>query len=257
MSFLLREIAESWGWKKRHWGQRYSTKHNLFLCFIFAVSIISFSLSWSSMVEIILFTCCVGDQVGFVVQFILSAHSTLSEFVLNDARVELSQEAVGGSRNLLTLHKDFQESPKSIPAPRILHRCCATRSCFVLSHGRAWGGVCCAASMLPSHKAGLDQENGIFFSLSLGHGIPDNWHFVPGRAIHPSPSPDSNQAKQRRSSLWRPFCWKGLRVAFGFNYPVSFSACLSFDCTGWAGCVFPWNKVLHPSWESAGRPQEQ
>lgn len=47
------------------------------------------------MVEIILFTCCVGDQVGFVVQFILSAHSTLSEFVQNDARVELGQEVVG------------------------------------------------------------------------------------------------------------------------------------------------------------------
>lgn len=47
------------------------------------------------MVEIILFTCSVGDQVGFVVQFILSALSTLSEFVLNDARVELGQELVG------------------------------------------------------------------------------------------------------------------------------------------------------------------
>lgn len=46
------------------------------------------------MVEIILFTCCVGDQVGFVVQFILSTHSTLSEFVQNDARVELGQEVV-------------------------------------------------------------------------------------------------------------------------------------------------------------------
>lgn len=115
--------------------------------------------------------------------------------------------------------------------------------------------LCSLNAAFSQGRAGSGEWD--FFFLSLGHGIPDNWHFVPGRAIHPSPSPDSNQAKRRRSSLWRPFCWKGLGVAFGFNYPVSFSACLSFDCTGWAGCVFPWNKVLHPSWESAGRPQEQ
>lgn len=166
-----------------------------------------------------------------------------------------------GSRNLLTLHKDFQESPKSIRAPRILHRCCATRSCFVLEPWQSLGRC-----LLCSLNAAVSQGWRTFGScqgwirrvfLSLGHGIPDNWHFVPWRAIRPSPSPGSNQAKQRRSSLWRPFCWKGLGAAFGFNYPVSFSACLNFDCTGWACCVFPWNKVLHPSWESAWRPQEQ
>lgn len=118
-------------------------------------------------------------------------------------------------------------------------------------------------AVLPSHKAeeylgparaGSEED----FPCPLGRGFLTIGILSLGEpSIHPSPSPDSNPAKERRSSLWHPFCWEGLGVAFGFNYPVHFSACLNFDCTGWAGCIFPWNKVLHPSWESAGRPQEQ
>lgn len=169
INFLLREIAESWGWQKRHWGPRNSTKHNLFLYFILAVSIISFSLSWYSMVEIILFTCSVGDQVGFVVQFILSALSTLSEFVLNDARVELAQELVGEQEPAQIAQKFpgvSQIHPSSKDASLVLCNSQLFCSGAMAEPGEVFAvqPQCCLLTRLKNIWVlpGLDQENRIF-----------------------------------------------------------------------------------------------
>lgn len=167
-------------------------------------------------------------------------------------------------KNLLTLHKvsGFHESLSPSELCGYFTGVAQLAAVLLWSHGRAWEDVCCVVSVLPSHKAeaylGPASARSGELDLACPMGfllIP--WRFPLGRAIHPAPSARSNQAKRRASSLWWPFHWRGLGAAFGFNYPVSFSACLNFDWTGWAGCLFPWNKVLHPSWESAQRPQEQ
>jgi len=51
-------------------GAKGQCQTQLILHFIFAVCVISFSLSWSSVEEIFPFTCHAGEGAGFVVQVI-------------------------------------------------------------------------------------------------------------------------------------------------------------------------------------------
>lgn len=149
--------------------------------------------------------------------------------------------------NLLMLHKvsGFHGSPSASELCGYFIGVVQLAAVLFWSHGKAWEDVCFVVSMLPSHKAeaylGLAStrsgEPDLACLLGMGFLLIPR-HFLLGRAVHPAPLACSNQAKQRVSSLWRPFCWRGLGVAFGFNYPVSFSACLNFDWTGWAAACF-------------------
>lgn len=64
-SFLLREIAgnKEQRVEESHSGDKATVLNNWFLCFIPAVCVISSFLSWSSMLEILLFTCCAGERL--------------------------------------------------------------------------------------------------------------------------------------------------------------------------------------------------
>lgn len=222
MSFLLREVAESWGWKKRHWGQRDSTKHNLFLCFIFAVPVISFSLSWSSMVEIILFTCCVGEISGIC----CTIHPVSPQYLQGICTKRCQSGAgQGGCSGTGTCSRCTKIS-RSLPSPSELQGyfigVVQLAAVLFWSRGKAWGGVCCAASMLPSLKAGEhsgparagsgEQD----FFLSLGHGIPDKLAFCPWDS-HPSFTlswlkPSQTEKEQPVTPLLLERLWSGIWI---------------------------------------------
>lgn len=167
------------------------------------------------------------------------------------------------SRNLLTLHKDFQESPKSTELQGYFISVVQLTDVLFWSHGRAWGGVCSAASVLPSLKAegylgparaGSGEQD---FSCPLGMAFLTIGILSLGKPSILHPLLTQTQPKREGAACDTPLAGKAWEWHLDLIIQLTFSACLNFDCTGWAGCVFPWNKVLHPSWESAGSPQEQ
>lgn len=152
--------------------------------------------------------------MGFVVQFILSTHSTLSEFVQNDAREWSWARRLFRSRNLLTLHKDFQESPKSIELQGYFISVVQLTDVLFWSHGRAWGGICCAASMLSSHKAeeyfgparaGSGEQD---FSCPLGTGFLTIGILSLGEPSILHPLPTQTQPNREGAACNTPFAGK-------------------------------------------------
>jgi len=125
----------------------------LVFTFVFAVCIISFSLSWSSLVEIFLLTYCAGLREGFVLQAfhpISLQHRSVSLYRM----VPAGLGGYSGSRTCsCCASSEGGLSPRVHLSPAECFTGVVQLAVVLLrSCGKAWEDACCVASKLPSHE---------------------------------------------------------------------------------------------------------